>query len=121
MVSLYLFGAAIEKMIGNWRYLLVYLTAILGGSAAVWVLEPHAVVVGASGGIFGLMGAYLTIMVALKERDNVRSVMVLIGVNVIYGFIMPGISWQAHLGGFIAGAIATLLCIAPQLMRSRGR
>ena len=78
-------------------------------------------VVGASGGIFGLMGAYLTIMVALKERDNVRSVMVLIGVNVIYGFIMPGISWQAHLGGFIAGAIATLLCIAPQLMRSRGR
>lgn len=121
MVSLYLFGTVIERMLGSWRYLCVYLLAILGGSAAVWILDANAVVVGASGGIFGLMGAYLAIMLALKERGNVRSVMTLIGINVVYGFVVPGISWQAHLGGFVVGAMVTLVFIAPQLMRAKGR
>ena len=69
-------------MMGWWRYLLVYLLSIVGGSFGVLLLDdPTAEVVGASGGIFGLIGAYLVIMVVLRERDNIRALMIMIAVK----------------------------------------
>lgn len=115
MLSLYLFGNVLERMLGRWKYLFMYLLSILGGSAAVWLLDPSSTVVGASGGIFGLMGSYLVLMLVLGQRDNVRSLLVLLAINVVYGFIVPNVSWQAHLGGMLTGAVVTAILVAPHI------
>ena len=56
-------------------------------------------------------------MVVLRERDNIRALMIMIAVNVAFGFLVPGISWQAHAGGFAVGALATGVLLAPQIIQ----
>lgn len=116
MVSLYIFGSALERMMGHGSFLAVYLLSILGGSAGVFLLSYQSTVVGASGGIYGLMGSFLVLMLAMKQRENARALMIMLAINVVYGFTMPNISWQAHLGGFMAGAVVTAMMI-PLLRR----
>ncbi len=104
--SIYIFGRIIEPMLGPSRFLVLYLISIFGGSAAVlWLSEPVIPVVGASGAFFGLMGAYLVMLRAIG--DNSGLLVGLIAVNLAFGFIVPGISWQGHLGGLLAGMAVT--------------
>ena len=104
--SIYIFGRVIEPMLGPSRFLVLYLISIFGGSAAVlWLSEPVIPVVGASGAFFGLMGAYLIMLRAIG--DNSGLLVGLIAVNLAFGFIVPGISWQGHLGGLLAGMAVT--------------
>lgn len=104
--SIYIFGRIIEPMLGPSRFLVLYLISIFGGSAAVlWLSEPVIPVVGASGAFFGLMGAYLIMLRAIG--DNSGLLVGLIAVNLAFGFIVPGISWQGHLGGLLAGMAVT--------------
>jgi membrane associated rhomboid family serine protease len=104
--SIYIFGRVIEPMLGPSRFLVLYLISIFGGSAAVlWLSEPVVQVVGASGAFFGLMGAYLIMLRAIG--DNSGLLVGLIAVNLAFGFIVPGISWQGHLGGLLAGMAVT--------------
>jgi membrane associated rhomboid family serine protease len=104
--SIYIFGRVIEPMLGPSRFLALYLISIFGGSAAVlWLSEPVVPVVGASGAFFGLMGAYLVMLRAIG--DNSGLLVGLIAVNLAFGFIVPGISWQGHLGGLLAGMAVT--------------
>jgi membrane associated rhomboid family serine protease len=104
--SIYIFGRVIEPMLGPSRFLVLYLISIFGGSAAVlWLSEPVVPVVGASGAFFGLMGAYLIMLRAIG--DNSGLLVGLIAVNLAFGFIVPGISWQGHLGGLLAGMAVT--------------
>ena len=104
--SIYIFGRIIEPMLGSSRFLVLYLISIFGGSAAVlWLSEPVVPVVGASGAFFGLMGAYLIMLRAIG--DNSGLLVGLIAVNLAFGFIVPGISWQGHLGGLLAGMAVT--------------
>ena len=104
--SIYIFGRIIEPMLGPSRFLALYLISIFGGSAAVlWLSEPVIPVVGASGAFFGLMGAYLIMLRAIG--DNSGLLVGLIAVNLAFGFIVPGISWQGHLGGLLAGMAVT--------------
>jgi membrane associated rhomboid family serine protease len=104
--SIYIFGRVIEPMLGPSRFLALYLISILGGSAAVlWLSEPVVPVVGASGAFFGLMGAYLIMLRAIG--DNSGLLVGLIAVNLAFGFLVPGISWQGHLGGLLAGTAVT--------------
>jgi membrane associated rhomboid family serine protease len=104
--SIYIFGRVIEPMLGPSRFLVLYLISIFGGSAAVlWLSEPVVPVVGASGAFFGLMGAYLVMLRAIG--DNSGLLVGLIAVNLAFGFIVPGISWQGHLGGLLAGMAVT--------------
>ncbi|GGH66482.1 rhomboid family intramembrane serine protease [Rothia aerolata] len=110
MFSLWIFGKAIEPMLGKWRYLLVYLLSILGGSAGVWFFGElmgglNTNTVGASGGIFGLFGAFF-VLTKLRGGES-RPITILIVINFVYGFLFPGISWQAHLGGLVIGALVT--------------
>lgn len=112
MFSLWLFGRAIEPALGKIKYLLVYLLSILGGSAGVWLIglvtaDLNVNTVGASGGIFGLFGAFF-ILTKLRGAD-MTPIVILIAINLIYGFIVPGISWQAHLGGLLTGLFVTWL------------
>jgi membrane associated rhomboid family serine protease len=104
--SIYIFGRVIEPMLGPGRFLGLYLISIFGGSAMVlWLGEPVVPVVGASGAFFGLMGAYLIMLRAIG--DNSGLLVGLIAVNLAFGFLVPGISWQGHLGGLLAGMAVT--------------
>lgn len=113
MFSLWLFGRAIEPALGKIKYLLVYLLSIIGGSVGVWLIGLmiddlfYTNTVGASGGIFGLFGAFF-ILTKLRGADT-TPIVILIAINLIYGFIVPGISWQAHLGGLLTGLFVTWL------------
>lgn len=124
MLMLYLLGASIEKVFGWWRYLTLYVVSALGGSIAVlaWVfadpISANTVVVGASGAIFGLFGAVF--VVQKKSGMSTQSILVLLGINLVYGFVVPGISWQAHLGGFFLGlAVAATYFFVGEKARSR--
>lgn len=104
--SIYIFGRVIEPMLGPSRFLVLYLVSIFGGSAMVlWLSEPTVPVVGASGAFFGLMGAYLIMLRAIGDKSGL--LVGLIAVNLAFGFIVPGISWQGHLGGLLAGMAVT--------------
>ena len=102
MYSLWIFGEAIESWLGAKRFVLLYLSSILAGSIAFVIFNPLDYAVGASGGIFGLMGAYFVIIRALGYRSS--QMLVLIGLNVVFGFLNPGVAVSAHFGGLAAGA-----------------
>jgi membrane associated rhomboid family serine protease len=106
MYSLYIFGSILEPMLGRLRFLAVWLISIFGGSVAVMYLNtPDTWVLGASSGIFGLMASYFVVLRAVGDRS--RGLIGLIAINLAFGFLMPGVSWQAHLGGLLAGGAMT--------------
>jgi membrane associated rhomboid family serine protease len=105
--AIWIFGRLLEPMLGPFRYLIVYLTSIVGGSVAVlWLSDPQMPVVGASGGLFGLMGAYLIVM--SKIGGNTTQIFALIAINLSMGFFVSGISWEGHLGGLATGLLMAL-------------
>jgi membrane associated rhomboid family serine protease len=105
MYTLWIFGQMLERMLGRSRFITLYLASGLAGSLGVmfWA-SPNTFVVGASGAIFGLMGAYVVIQ--RKLGGETTQLLVLVGINLVIGFL-PGmsISWQAHLGGLLGGAL----------------
>ncbi|WP_405142740.1 rhomboid family intramembrane serine protease [Sphaerisporangium sp. NBC_01403] len=105
MWALYVIGPQLERMLGSLRFGAVYLLAALGGSVAVYLTGSASV--GASGAIYGLFGAMF--VVARRLGFDVRGVLWLIGINVVLTFVIPGISWQGHLGGLVTGALVTAL------------
>jgi membrane associated rhomboid family serine protease len=106
MYSLYIFGSLLEPMLGRLRFLAIWLVSIFGGSVAVMYLNtPDTWVLGASSGVFGLMAAYFVALRAIGQSS--QSMMGLIAINLVFGFLMPGVSWQAHLGGLLAGGAMT--------------
>lgn len=109
MYSLFIFGRIIEQLLGRARFLALYLISGLGGSVAVLLISPLTNVVGASGAIFGLLGAFFVIQRGLGG-NNVQLLLVL-GLNLVIGFVIPGIAWQAHLGGLIAGGLVALVFV----------
>ena len=115
MLSLYWVGRAIEPVMGWWRFLTVYLVSALGGSAFIiaWCLiqpsEIYVSTVGASAAVFGLFGAVFVLQ-RLGGSDT-TAILTLLGINLVYGFMVSGISWQGHIGGAIAGVAATWLLV----------
>lgn len=104
MLSLYWVGRAVEPALGRWRYLGLYLVAGFGGSVACYLfVQPYVASLGASGAIFGLLGAYF--MLARRARVDTSGILVIIGINLVYSFAVPGISWQAHVGGLVTGGV----------------
>ena len=106
MVSLAIVGPPVEAEVGRVRFLVLYMLAAVGGSVGFYLLAPaNSVGVGASGAIFGLLGAYFVI--ARLRGWPTQQVVALLVINVLYSF-SGGIAWQAHLGGLVVGALAAL-------------
>lgn len=124
MYALWLFGRNLEQMIGRAAFLLLYLFSGIGGALAVmlWVyVDPLTInvpTVGASGAIFGVLAA--TLVAYQAARVNITSLAVLIAINFGIG-LLPGaaISWQAHLGGMIVGAVTMWAMLATRGPRKR--
>jgi membrane associated rhomboid family serine protease len=116
MYVLWLLGSELEEILGHLKFVALYLLALIGGStASYWFSDPNTFSVGASGAVFGLMGAFL--VVGSRMRQDVSQIVGLIGINVFIGFIVPGIDWRAHLGGLVTGAIvAWFLAQKPDLV-----
>ena len=117
MFSLFIFGPIIENLVGRGRFVALYLLAGLGGSVGVLLLSPGSVVVGASGAIFGLLGAFFVIQRRLG--GNSMQLLVVVGLNLVLGFIVPGVAWQAHLGGLIVGAGVAAIYTATRRRQQR--
>lgn len=105
MLSLWWLGGPLETALGRARYLTVYFVSGLAGSALAYLLAPpNTATLGASGAIFGLFGATAVLMRRLNY--DMRPIIALLVINLIFTF-SPGfnISWQAHIGGLVAGVI----------------
>lgn len=114
MFALYMVGPALERVMGWWRYLAVYLLAALGGSVAILLLgDVRQPVVGASGAIFGLFAAALVL--SQMVGFNTRALAITIGLNFVFTFSVPGISKLGHVGGFAVGGLATLALLGWRL------
>jgi membrane associated rhomboid family serine protease len=113
MYVLYVLGPPLERLLGHARFLILFLIAGIGGAVASFTFSSiNTVSVGASGAIFGLMGAL--VVAGRHLRADITQVLVLIGINVVIGFLAPGVDWRAHLGGLITGAaVAFVFSKAP--------
>jgi len=104
MLSLWWLGGPLEAALGRARYLAVYFTSGLAGSALAYLLaSPTTATLGASGAIFGLFGATAVLMRRLNY--DMRPIIALLVINLIFTFGWSSISWQAHIGGLVAGVI----------------
>lgn len=117
MMALFLFGTYVEQVLGTWRYLATYLVTAVTASAVVYLLAPVGVqTAGASGAISGLFA--IAFLLALRAGQDVRSFLVLIVINVVLS-ARDGVSWEAHLGGFVAGALlGAAFAYAPRTQRA---
>jgi len=107
MLVLWFIGPPLEEYFGHWRYLLVYLVSGLAGSAGALVWSPNALTVGASGAIWGIMGAAL-VLEARKIWVFGGQAMGLVVFNLAITFLIPGISIGGHVGGLIGGGLCAL-------------
>jgi len=114
MYALWLFGQELERLYGRLRFIAIYLVSALGGSVLAYLISnPGRVLAGASGAVFGLFGAYF--ITARKMGTQTGGLLVLVGINLALGFVLPNIGWQAHIGGLITGAAFTaVLAYAPR-------
>jgi membrane associated rhomboid family serine protease len=119
MLVLWVLGPQLEMVLGRLRFTALYLLSGLVGSAVVyWFSSETTPTLGASGAIFGLMGALLVL--ALKVGSDVNQLLVWIGINfAITFFAGANISWQGHVGGFVGGIVlAWILAYAPRERRT---
>ncbi|HUK96005.1 MAG TPA: rhomboid family intramembrane serine protease [Gaiellaceae bacterium] len=108
MYFLWFVGSAVEYTLGRGRFLMIYLVSGLAGSAGALVVDPTQVTVGASGAIFGILGAALVL-----ERQRIYvlggQALALIVISLVFSFVFSGISYGGHIGGLIGGVLCTLV------------
>jgi membrane associated rhomboid family serine protease len=124
MMAFYQCGQILERALGHARFATLCLLTALGGSVGFLLLAQgplvqgggwYTPVVGASGIVFGLFGALIPVL--KRAGSSVRSILGLIAINAVLGFVVPGIAWQAHLGGFAVGlAMGYAYAHAPSLL-----
>ena len=115
-LALYYLGTAVERMYGSARFLFIYLFAGFTGTVASFVFTPN-LSAGASGAIFGCFGALLYVGIShpkLFFRTMGMNILVLIGINISLGFVIPGIDNAGHIGGLIGGFLAATIIALPK-------
>ena len=109
MYVLFYLGAFMEKILGKIKFLILYLiSGLISSLTVVFIGSPNVVTVGASGSIFGIMGA-LFIMTFMKNNflniQTIKSIRYLTFINIFFTLLIPSISVEGHLGGLISGLI----------------
>ncbi|WP_030800297.1 rhomboid family intramembrane serine protease, partial [Streptomyces sp. NRRL F-3273] len=119
MLGLWWLGGPLEAALGRARYLALYLLSGLAGSALTYLIaDPAQGTLGASGSVFGLLGATAVLM--RRMNYDMRPVIALLVVNLIFTFNpWGGIAWQAHVGGLIAGALIAIAMVHPPRERRK--
>ncbi|MBA3263002.1 MAG: rhomboid family intramembrane serine protease [Thermoleophilaceae bacterium] len=118
MFSLWILGSLLEPAIGHLRFALVFFVSLLAGSFGALVVDPNSLTVGASGGIFGLMGAAVVVMRNRGINPMESGIGLWIGLNLLITFTVSNISIGGHIGGLIGGTLAALVLFeAPQVLR----
>jgi membrane associated rhomboid family serine protease len=106
MLALHSLGTPIETFLGRNKFLVIFFTSLIGGSiTSALFLGYSGYSIGASGAVFGLFGAWAVI--SRRIGAEVKSTLVIIGLNFVLGFTIGGVDWRAHLGGLITGAVVT--------------
>ncbi|MCM3340383.1 MULTISPECIES: rhomboid family intramembrane serine protease [unclassified Paenibacillus] len=107
MFALFVFAPPLEKILGSFKYALLYVASgLLGNGAALMLSEWGTLAVGASGAIYGLYGAYLFIAIFQRwtlDDASRKTLLIILGIGIAQSFIISGISWSAHIGGLVAG------------------
>lgn len=123
MYALWIVGPYLENLLGRARFISLYLLSAIGGHVAIVLLaDPTGPswftgTVGASGAVFGLFGAIFLVM--RRMGQEARGMLVIIGLNLVVGFVVPNISWQGHLGGLVTGAaLGAAYAFAPRERRT---
>jgi membrane associated rhomboid family serine protease len=120
MFVLFVLGRLLEPAIGTPRFLAVYFVSLLAGSFGALLLDPNIPTVGASGAVYGLMGAAIVIGRRRGAEEIVSSIGIWLAINLVFSFTVNGISVGGHLGGLVGGTLAALI-IAGTESRSSGR
>lgn len=116
--SLVIFGPALERMLGKYKFIIGYLFAGIIGNVGTYLIEPTSLTfhLGASGAVYGLFGFYMFMVFFRKDlidQNNAQIVMVIFIIGLILTFVTAGINKSAHIFGFIGG-----LAAAPVLLRN---
>lgn len=111
MLVLYLIGPLLERELGKVNFAFLYFTALFAGSLGVMLLDPFAVTVGASGAIYGLLGAAVALQLSRGINPWSSGIGGLILINVLITFTVPGISVGGHLGGLVGGFVTGWLIV----------
>jgi membrane associated rhomboid family serine protease len=109
MFALWILGRQLEPVLGRAAFAAVYGASLLTGSLGVMVADPHALTVGASGAVFGLFGYALVAQYARGINPMDTGLGGIILINLVFTFVVPGISIGGHLGGLVGGAAAGAL------------
>ncbi|WP_411075385.1 rhomboid family intramembrane serine protease [Streptomyces sp. cmx-4-7] len=118
MLGLWVIGGIVEPELGRSRYTALVLLSGLSGSALAYLLSPaNQLSLGASGVVFGLIGAW--VVLARRRRHDMRPVVLFVALSLLLTFTRPGISWEAHIGGLVGGALVTYALVhAPRARRN---
>ena len=119
LFMLYQLGPELERLLGQLRFALLYLGSALGGSLVVWLLDPNAATLGASGAVLGLVGALLVISRSMGR--DVTWIIVYVAITAYISFAIPNISWEGHLGGFVTGVLIGFVYVRQARHRERRR
>jgi membrane associated rhomboid family serine protease len=105
MFALWILGSQIEMALGRVRFFTIYAVSLLAGSLGVMILSPHEFTVGASGAIFGLLGAAVAVQKSMGINIWQSGIITILAINLLFTFGVPGISIGGHLGGLVGGFI----------------
>lgn len=112
MILLFFLGRILEPGVGTPRFVAIYAVSLLAGSLGALLFSPDALSYGASGAVFGVLGAAFVVARGRGVDALASSVGILILLNLAFSFGVPGISIGAHLGGLVAGVLCALLIVA---------
>ncbi|OEV10412.1 Rhomboid family protein, partial [Streptomyces nanshensis] len=118
MLGLWFLGPPLEAALGRLRFAGLYLLSGLGGGALTFLLAvPQQASLGASGAIFGLFGAMAVLM--RRMRYDMRPILILLAINLVFTFTWKNIAWEAHVGGLVTGVLLAYAMVhAPRERRT---
>lgn len=112
--ALYIFGTQVERLMGSFKYVLFFLLTGIGGNIITYIFAFDSISAGASGSLFGIFGAFLYLIQYHKEMispEGRRSILSLLGINLVFTLLVPNISITAHFGGLIIGYLISYIFI----------